>query len=70
MDMDSVRSVLDGMSQGQSVMLATNEIMATCALAFCVASALIWLAPPGGSWTCRRWANERPEGGCRWRNTH
>jgi DHA2 family multidrug resistance protein len=41
MDMDSVRSVLDGMTQGQSVMLATNEIMATCALAFCVASALI-----------------------------
>ena len=45
MDMESVRSVLDGMTQGQSVMLATNEIMATCALAFCVAAALIWLAP-------------------------
>jgi MFS transporter, DHA2 family, multidrug resistance protein len=45
MDMDSVRSVLDGMTQGQSVMLATNEIMATCALAFCVAALLIWLAP-------------------------
>jgi len=43
--MDSVRSVLDGMTQGQSVMLATNEIMATCALAFCVAALLIWLAP-------------------------
>jgi len=33
------------MTQGQSVMLATNELMATCALAFCVAAALIWLAP-------------------------
>ena len=48
MDMESVRSVLDGMTQGQSVMLATNEIMATCALAFCVAAALIWLAPRAG----------------------
>lgn len=48
MDMDSVRSVLDGMTQGQSVMLATNEIMATCAFAFCVAAALIWLAPRAG----------------------
>jgi len=45
LDMDSVRSVLDGMTQGQSVMLATNEIMATCALAFCAAALLIWLAP-------------------------
>jgi hypothetical protein len=32
-------------AQGQSVMLATNEIMATCALAFCAAALLIWLAP-------------------------
>jgi DHA2 family multidrug resistance protein len=45
MDLESVRNVLDGMTQGQSVMLATNELMATCALAFCVAAALIWLAP-------------------------
>jgi hypothetical protein len=45
MDMDSVGSVLDGMTQGQSVMLATNEVMATCALAFCAAALLIWLAP-------------------------
>ena len=45
MDMESVRSVLDGMTQGQSVMLATNEIMAACALAFCAAALLIWLAP-------------------------
>ena len=44
-DMDPVRNVLDGMTQGQSVMLATNEIMATCALAFCAAALLIWLAP-------------------------
>jgi DHA2 family multidrug resistance protein len=47
LDMDSVRSVLDGMTQGQSVMLATNEIMAACALAFCAAALLIWLAPRG-----------------------
>jgi DHA2 family multidrug resistance protein len=45
MDMESVRGVLDGITQGQSVMLATNEIMASCALAFCVAALLIWLAP-------------------------
>lgn len=44
-DLDSVRSVLDGMTQGQSVMLATNEVMATCAIAFCAAALLIWLAP-------------------------
>jgi MFS family permease len=43
--LDSVRSVLDGMTQGQSVMLATNEVMATCAIAFCAAALLIWLAP-------------------------
>jgi hypothetical protein len=30
-DLDPVRSVLDGMTQGQSVMLATNEVMAACA---------------------------------------
>ena len=45
MDLEAVRNVLDGMTQGQSVMLATNELMATCALAFCVAAVLIWLAP-------------------------
>lgn len=33
--------VLDGMTMGQSVMLATNEIMATCALAFCVVAARV-----------------------------
>jgi DHA2 family multidrug resistance protein len=45
LDMDSVRAVLDGITQGQSVMLATNEIMAACAVAFCVAALVIWLAP-------------------------
>jgi DHA2 family multidrug resistance protein len=45
LDMESVRSVLDGITQGQSVMLATNDIMATCALAFGAAALLIWLAP-------------------------
>ncbi|MGH8236861.1 MAG: hypothetical protein ACREXP_07530 [Steroidobacteraceae bacterium] len=43
--MESVRNVLDGMTQVQSVMLATNEIMAACALAFRAAALLIWLAP-------------------------
>jgi hypothetical protein len=45
---DCIPSVLDGITQGQSVMLATNEIMATCALALCVAAAPIWLARRGG----------------------
>ena len=43
--MGSVRAMLDGMTQGQTVMLATNEIMASCAIAFCAAALLIWLAP-------------------------
>ena len=33
------------MTQGQSVMLATNEVMATCAITFCAAALLIRLVP-------------------------
>jgi DHA2 family multidrug resistance protein len=42
---DAVRSTLDKLLQGQSVMLATNEIMAIVALAFVVSAFIIWLAP-------------------------
>ncbi len=42
---DAVRSVLDNVTQGQSVMLATNEIMSYVAIAFCLAALIIWLAP-------------------------
>ena len=36
---------LDNMTQSQSVMLATNEIMAFVALAFFLSALLIWAAP-------------------------
>jgi DHA2 family multidrug resistance protein len=42
---DAVRDVLDRMTQGQSVMLATNEIMGIVAVAFAFAACFIWLAP-------------------------
>lgn len=42
---DGVRSVLDSLTQNQSVMLATNEILGLVALAFCLGALLIWLAP-------------------------
>jgi DHA2 family multidrug resistance protein len=45
MSMDGVRAVLDQVTQGQSVMLATNDIIWMVALAFCVAASAIWLAP-------------------------
>jgi DHA2 family multidrug resistance protein len=37
--------VLDHVTQGQSVMLATNEILSYVAIAFCFATMIIWLAP-------------------------
>lgn len=43
--MDSARSMLDALTQGQSVMLATNEIMLFVAVAFCISACVIWLAP-------------------------
>ena len=42
---DAVRSTLDNLLQGQSVMLATNEIMWLVAIAFFIAAFVIWLAP-------------------------
>src|SRR6185295_10372469 len=45
LSMDGVRTVLDQLTQGQSVMLATNDIMWLVAVAFCVAATAIWLAP-------------------------
>jgi DHA2 family multidrug resistance protein len=45
MTMDAVRSTLDGMVQGQSVMLATNQIMTIVGIAFVLAACVIWLAP-------------------------
>lgn len=45
MSADAIRSVLDNLAQGQSVMLATNEIIAFIAIAFALAACVIWLAP-------------------------
>ena len=42
---DAARQALDSLAQSQSVMLATNEIMAFVALAFFASALLIWLAP-------------------------
>ena len=42
---EATRQALDNMTQGQSVMLATNEIMAFVAMAFLFSALLIWLAP-------------------------
>ena len=45
MNADQTRQALDNMTQGQSVMLATNEILWFVSLAFFLAALLIWLAP-------------------------
>ncbi|MEJ8847576.1 DHA2 family efflux MFS transporter permease subunit [Variovorax rhizosphaerae] len=42
---DQVRSVMDNMLQGQSVMLATNQIMWLVAAAFVLSAVVIWIAP-------------------------
>jgi DHA2 family multidrug resistance protein len=42
---DAVRSTLENLLQGQSVMLATNEIMAVVALVCALSALVIWLAP-------------------------
>lgn len=42
---DATLSVLDRLTQGQSVMLATNEILWIVAVAFACAACVIWLAP-------------------------
>jgi DHA2 family multidrug resistance protein len=42
---DAAVSQLNGLVQSQSVMIATNQLMAVVALAFLVAASAIWLAP-------------------------
>jgi DHA2 family multidrug resistance protein len=42
---DAGRSALDMLLQGQSVMLATNQVMAVVAVAFMLSAFAIWLAP-------------------------
>jgi DHA2 family multidrug resistance protein len=45
MNPDQAQQALDNLTTSQSVMLATNEIMAFVALAFFLSALLIWLAP-------------------------
>jgi MFS transporter, DHA2 family, multidrug resistance protein len=45
MNAEQSRQVLDNLTTSQSVMLATNEIMAFVALAFFLSAMLIWMAP-------------------------
>jgi DHA2 family multidrug resistance protein len=45
MNADTTREMLDRMLQGQSVMVATNEIMAAAAIAFALSACIVWLAP-------------------------
>jgi len=42
---DSAVVMLNGLVQGQSVMIATNQMMFLVALAFAISAAVIWLAP-------------------------
>lgn len=45
MNADTTREMLDRMLQGQSVMVATNEIMALTAMMFAIAACVVWIAP-------------------------
>lgn len=45
MGMDQTRGIMDWMLQGQSVMVATNQIFMVIAVIFTVAAFVIWLAP-------------------------
>lgn len=45
MNLDQVRGMMDFSLQGQSVMVATNQIFMAIAAIFAVAALLIWLAP-------------------------
>ncbi|MCK9984444.1 MAG: MFS transporter, DHA2 family, multidrug resistance protein [Azoarcus sp.] len=45
MPAETARATLDGLVTAQSVMLATNEIMALVACVFAVAALAVWLAP-------------------------
>jgi MFS transporter, DHA2 family, multidrug resistance protein len=42
---DAAAALLNNLVQGQSVMIATNQMMFLVALAFVIAAAVIWLAP-------------------------
>ncbi|HUQ11807.1 MAG TPA: DHA2 family efflux MFS transporter permease subunit [Steroidobacteraceae bacterium] len=48
MNTEQTRQALDSLVQSQSVMLATNEIMACVSLAFFLSALLIWAAPKPG----------------------
>jgi len=45
MSADAARTALDNLLTGQSVMLATNQIMWIVAAICCIAAFFIWLAP-------------------------
>jgi DHA2 family multidrug resistance protein len=45
MSVDAVRSTLDHLLQGQSVMVATNQLMAAVAIICGISGFMIWLAP-------------------------
>ena len=45
MSMDAVRGTLESLVQGQSVMLATNELMSVVGVVFVLGALVIWLAP-------------------------
>ena len=42
---DAALAQLNNLVQGQSVMIATNQMMFIVALAFVIAAVVIWLAP-------------------------
>jgi MFS transporter, DHA2 family, multidrug resistance protein len=42
---DATRAVLGNLLQGQSIMVATNEIMAIAAVVFAISACVVWLAP-------------------------
>lgn len=45
MALDAVNQAIDYLIVGQSVMLATNQIMTLIGVAFLLAASVIWLAP-------------------------
>ena len=45
MAVDTVNQVIDYLITNQSVMLATNQMIAAIAIAFIIAASVIWLAP-------------------------
>jgi len=45
MTMGMIQGTLESLIQGQSVMLATNGLMAVVAVVFVLAAVVIWIAP-------------------------